>query len=284
MHLRPIVGFESQPREVLFSLMRLNQIRQLPLVDPTGHIVGLEVLEDLLQPVDRPNPVVLMAGGLGTRLSPLTDACPKSMLEVGGRPILETILLNFLEHGFRHFYISVNHKADVISSYFGDGSRWNVIIEYVRESNRLGTAGALGLLPRRPDSPLVVMNGDVLTKVDMNALLEFHAQHSADATMCVREFEFQVPYGVVRVNAQEILSIEEKPIQRYFVNAGIYVFQPRVLDLIEPETPLNMNELFERIIATRWRTAVFPLREYWVDIGQHTDFTRANGEFSMVFK
>lgn len=283
MNPAPIVAGSSEGREQILQRMREKQICQIPVLDGDGRLVGLEILEDVLQPSWRYNHVVLMAGGLGSRLRPLTDENPKPLLKVGGKPILETIVENFRECGFRSFFISVNYLAEQIEEHFGDGSRWGVDVRYLREEKRMGTAGALSLLPERPSQPFIVMNGDLLTNVDFGNLLDFHQEHRPAATMCVREYDFQVPYGVVRVEKDRLVGIEEKPVLRFFVNAGIYVLEPETLELLPPGTPLDMPHLFGRLLELRKQAAVFPIREYWLDIGRMSDFERANGEFAEVF-
>ena len=283
MNENPTTAREHDDRETLLRLMRQRNLHQIPLLDATWRVVGLEVLDHLLQPVRRENPVVLMAGGLGSRLSPLTDDTPKPLLHVGAKPILETILEAFVQHGFGRFYLSVNYLAEQVEAHFGDGSQWGVEIEYLRERERLGTAGALSLLPERPTEPLFVMNGDLLTRLNFAHLLDFHAEHAAAATMCVREYEMQVPYGVIETRSHHILDIREKPTERYLVNAGVYVLQPEALDLIPKGKFFDMPELFMRLIQQEQETAVFPIREYWMDIGQVDDFKRANGDYSEVF-
>lgn len=284
MNVNPTLARQNEGKDKILSLMRQKQVYQIPVVDADGAVVGLEVLERILEVPKHDNWVVLMAGGLGTRLKPFTDDIPKPLLKVGGKPILETILESFIDYGFRNFKISVNYKAELIEEYFGDGSRWGACIEYLREDKKLGTAGALGLLPERPCLPVLVMNGDVLTKVNFQQLIDFHLEHKAQATMCVREYDFQVPYGVVTLNNHRIHSIEEKPVQRFFVNAGIYVLEPEVLGMIPKDLPFDMPTLFERLVADERETAVFPIREYWLDIGRIDDFERAEGEFGKVFE
>lgn len=276
MNEAPTTAREQDDREMLLALMRQRKLHQVPVLDAGWRVVGLVVLDDLIGLQSRSNPVVLMAGGLGTRLRPLTDACPKPLLRVGSKPILETILDSFIQHGFFRFFISVNYRAEMIREYFGDGSRWGVEIEYVRESQRLGTAGALSLLPRMPQEPIFVMNGDLLTQLNFVHLLDFHHAHGAKATMCVREYELQVPYGVIETSRHRILDIREKPTERYLVNAGIYVLQPEVLELIPDGKLFDMPDLFRSVIGRGMETAVFPIREYWMDIGQMQDFLRAN--------
>lgn len=284
MNMHPTVAHQNEGREKILALMRQKQVYQIPVVDGDGMLVGLEVLEKVLESPRRDNWVVLMAGGLGTRLKPLTDDLPKPLLKIGGKPILETIIENFLEYGFCRFFISVNYKSELIEAHFGDGSRWGAEIRYLREEKKLGTAGALGLLPERPTLPVLVMNGDVLTKVNFQQLLDFHLEHRAAATMCVREYDFQVPYGVVKLDKHRIYSIEEKPVQRFFVNAGIYVLEPETLDLIPHNDYYDMPTLFEQLVQQKSETAVFPIREYWLDIGRMDDFERAEGEFGKVFE
>lgn len=284
MNKKPVVVPSNVSRNNILTTMKVAQIRHIPVVDEEGRVVNLEVLDEVIECKGLDNWVVLMAGGLGSRLSPLTDQCPKPLLKVGSRPILETILENFIEYNFRKFYISLNYRGEMIRDYFGDGSRWGVEIRYIYEDKRLGTAGALGLLPEQPSSPLLVMNGDLLTKVNFKQLLEFHLDHKASATMCVREYDFQVPFGVVETDSYKLLEIHEKPVQRFFVNAGIYILEPKTLELIPQNQFFDMPVLFDQLIKDDQETIVFPIREYWMDIGQIADFERANGEFSEVFK
>jgi dTDP-glucose pyrophosphorylase len=284
MNTNPTVAYQSDGQEKILALMRHKQINQIPVVDGDGSVVGLEVLEVILERPQRDNWVVFMAGGMGSRLKPLTDEIPKPLLKIGSKPILETILENFLEYGFKRFYISLNYKGELIEEHFGDGSRWGIEIRYLREKEKLGTAGALALLPEKPVMPVLVMNADVLTKVNFQQLLDFHQEHKAQATMCVREYDFQVPYGVVKIDKHRIYSIEEKPIQRFFVNAGIYVLEPETLQLISENTNFDMPTLFQKLIANKKETAVFPVREYWLDVGRMDDFERAKGEYPEIFE
>jgi NDP-sugar pyrophosphorylase family protein len=226
---------------------------------------------------------VIMAGGRGTRLGALTDECPKPMLRVGGRPILETIILNLREYDVGQVYVAVNYRAEMIEDYFGDGSKLGLSIDYLRERERLGTAGALGMLPARPKDSFVVMNGDVLTKVNVTQLLEFHRNSRAAATMCVRQHDFQVPFGVVAVDGNQVMGIDEKPVRRDFVNAGLYALEPSVLDSVGPGQYLDMTTLLNSLIAAGNRAVAFPVSEYWLDVGRHADFERANGDFPNEF-
>lgn len=269
----------ATPREQMLTLMRRKGFHHLPLTDEIGRIVGLATLDQLAGVDTQSNWVVLMAGGLGTRLQPLTNDCPKPLLPVGGKPILETIIEGFAEQGFRRFFLSVNYKAEMIRDYFGTGERWGVQIEYLHESTRLGTAGALSLLPEQPTHPVLVMNGDLLTRANFENMLQFHGDQAALATMAVREYDFQVPYGVIKLDGPHIHSIEEKPIQRFFVSAGIYVLSPEALEFLPSGVYIDMPNLFERLIAAGKTSVAYPLREYWIDIGRHEEFTLAQKEW-----
>jgi len=279
MNTRPTVAHKKQSRRSILALMRNKTLFQMPVVDDEGVVVGLEVLKKLLGK-PRNNWVLLMAGGLGARLRPLTDSCPKPMLHVGGKPILETILENFIEQGFRRFYFSVNFMAERIVDHFGDGSEWGVEIVYLREKDRLGTAGALSLIPKLPAEPILVMNGDLLTQVNFNHLMDFHTKHKSVATMAVREYEFQVPYGVVNLDSPRILRIDEKPTHHFFINAGIYVLKPEVISLVPKGTHFDMTTLFDQLIEQKRPTAAFPILESWLDVGRLDDFERAHAEYS----
>ena len=279
MNVQPTTVMASMPRGEMLALMRRKALHHLPVVDGAGRIAGLVTLDELIGASHRPNWVVLMAGGLGTRLQPLTDDCPKPLLEVGGKPILETILESFVEQGFKKIFLSVNYRADMIRNHFGAGDRWGVQVEYLNEGSRLGTAGGLSLLPERPTASVVVMNGDLLTRPNFENILQFHVAQGAIATMVVREYDFQVPYGVVRLNGTQIEGIEEKPVQKFFVNAGIYVLSPQALDHLPTETCFDMPILFEHLIASGKTVSAYPLREYWLDVGRLDDFERAQREW-----
>lgn len=273
-----------QDKESILALMKKKEIRHIPVLDENGALHDLKVLIDLLGAEKKENIVVLMAGGLGTRLMPLTENCPKPLLKVGEKPILETILKSFKDQGFYQFYLSVNYCSEMIKNYFGDGSKWDVEISYLQEDKPLGTAGALSLLSEKPDRPFFVMNGDLLTKIDFERLLEFHVEHQAKGTMCVRQYDYQIPYGVVRFDGVDLLEMEEKPVHKYFVNAGIYMLSPETLDFIPRGQFFDMPSLFEIVKQNKGKAAVFPIREYWMDIGQVKDFEQANGEYLLYFE
>ena len=249
MFARPTLATAENSREEILDKMNKAGILQIPVVDEGGHIVGLETLQHLIEKECFDNPVFLMAGGFGTRLQPLTDDMPKPLLTVGNKPILETIIGQFIEAGFHDFYISTHYKAEMVRDYFGDGSDWNVSIRYIHEDKPLGTAGALGLLPKDlPELPVLIMNGDLLTKVNFQHLLSFHLEEEADATICVREYDIQVPYGVIKADGQIVRSIEEKPLHKFFVNAGVYVLNPSILGDIDGINYLDMPHLLEEKI------------------------------------
>ena len=284
MNANPVVASDKSSRSEIMTLMRKKTLHQIPIVDAGGKVMGLLSFESLIRPFSRDNWVVIMAGGEGVRLRPMTEDSPKPMLKVGGKPIIETIIENFIEFGFRRFFFAVNYKAEIIEDYFGDGSDWNVQIEYLREEAKLGTAGALSLLPEKPNAPIVVMNGDILSRINFEQLMNFHQEHHAAATMCVREYDLQVPYGVAEVDSYRLIALEEKPVQRFFINGGIYVLDPEVLEHIKPDSYCDMPTVFNSLIAEKAETVVFPVREYWLDLGQMEDFSRAQIEFSKVFK
>lgn len=262
------------------NIMRLHGVHQIPVLDDNGRVLNIHLLEDLLRRPDRPNAVVLMAGGRGERLRPLTKDCPKPMLPVRGKPMLEIILQQCVDSGLSHIYLSVNYLKQQIIDYFGNGNRWGAKIEYLEEDIPLGTGGALSLLPATLKDPVLVMNGDVLTRFDFNHLMQFHQEHGADATMCVREHVTHIPYGVVEVDGTIVRGFQEKPALTHFVNAGIYVVSPRSLTLLQPNTPCDMPQLLERINLQLGQIRAFPIHEYWLDVGQHDMLRRADGEWS----
>ncbi|MCF8095436.1 MAG: nucleotidyltransferase family protein [Desulfobacteraceae bacterium] len=285
----PVVGHYPISRAKALEIMDRSReftVNHLPLVDDSNKVIGLLLRTDLNRYEDfraYPNPIVLMAGGIGSRLRPLTQECPKPMLKVGGKPILETIIENFVEQGFFRFYLAVNYKSHIIEDHFGDGKAFGAQITYLREKERMGTAGALSLLPARPEVSFIVMNGDLLTKVNFPQLIDFHRENRAEATMCVRQYDMQVPYGVVKVQGQRVLSLEEKPLHSFFVNAGIYVLEPDALDYTPHNTFHDMTDLFHTLVQKGHSTAAFPIREYWIDVGRMSDYERANGEFCQYF-
>ena len=283
MHRSPTVASVEADREHTLSLMRINGFLQMPLVDDAGVVVGVETLGELLDAGPRDNPVVLMVGGRGSRLKPLTDDRPKPLLPVGPKPLLETVIEGFVAQGFHRFYLCVNYRADMIKEQFGNGERFGVSIEYVQEDEPLGTAGALSLLPPLGDLPVIVMNGDLLTKVSYTNIVDFHASQRAAATVAVRDFVFELPYGVVEVAGDQITTIREKPEFRNFVNAGIYVLDPGILATMERGKAIDMPDIIQVILSEKGRVAAFPVREYWLDIGRMDDLQRAGEDFAPRF-
>jgi len=234
----------------------------------------------LLVPAQRPNLMVIMAGGEGTRLRPHTENCPKPLLPVGGKPMLEHIIERARAEGFLRFVLAIHYLGHMIEDYFGDGSRWQVQIDYLREESPLGTAGAIGLLDPRPNAPFLVSNGDVLTDIRYGELLDFHCYHGASATMAVRLHEWQHPFGVVRTKGVDIIGFEEKPIARSHINAGIYVLEPMTLEALTPGERCDMPTLFSRLQERTVRTIVYPMHEPWLDVGRADDLRRAQAEHS----
>ena len=279
MNRQPTVAPPSASPPELLEIMRRATLRHVPLVDGDRQVTGLATLEELVGGMKRSTWVVLMAGGLGSRLMPLTETVPKPALRIGGKPILEIALERFSEQGFRRFFIAVNYLAQTFKDHFGDGARWGVDINYLHEDRSLGTGGALSLLPEPPTEPIIVMNGDLLTRVRFDGLLDFHVERGAAATMAVREYDLRIPYGVVKVAGASLVEVEEKPVQRIFVNAGIYVLSPESLSYIPRGAAFDMTALFERLLCAGRPTAAYPLREYWVDIGGIEEFGRAQREW-----
>ncbi|MBF0371188.1 MAG: nucleotidyltransferase family protein [Magnetococcales bacterium] len=285
MNRSPVTAKASDSREHNLALMRAMELEHIPLLDESGRVVGLEMLRELSQPASRDNWVVIMAGGLGTRLAPLTRDCPKPLLRIGSKPILEVILENFIQYGFHRFFFSVNYKKQMIQDHFGDGSDWGVNIQYLEEAAKLGTAGSLGLLPEEPKQPFFVMNGDLLTRINFSHILDFHKERKARATLCVRRVEQTIPYGVVEMDDHRLLGIEEKPVREYFVNAGIYLLDPGVLSLIPAGNgPIDMPNLFQRVIDNGEMATAFPFLDYWLDIGRMGDFHQACRDYPEVFQ
>ena len=284
MNRTPVVAPIGISNAAALTLMRRHSIHQLPIVDAEGKVVEVKLIDDLaVAPPSDDHWVILMAGGLGSRLKPLTNETPKPLLRIGDRPILETVLTGFVKAGFGKFFISINYKAEMIREYFGNGSSWGVEISYLEERERLGTAGALSLLPERPTQPFFVMNGDLLTTVNFEQMLKYHREHQAFSTVCVREHSVTVPFGVVDFEDHRLVGIREKPTQKFFVNAGVYLLDPGILDHLDVNETVDMPTLIERTIARGKPSVGFPLREYWIDVGRLDDLQRASDEFQRIF-
>ena len=271
---RPLTTHAGASQSDLLELMTRYRVRQIPLVDEAGQVVEVALLQSLVEETRPALRAVIMAGGFGRRLGPLTEELPKPMLPVGDRPLLERIIEQLRDAGIHRVQLTTHYRAEAISAHFGDGDGFGVEIGYVNETEPLGTAGALGLL-ERTDEPVLVVNGDIVTGVDFGALLRFHEEHVADMTVAVWPYELRVPYGVIETSDGIVSGISEKPVVRSFVNAGIYLIAPRVLELVPAGVHFDMPELIERALADGLRVASFPLREYWLDIGQPDDYARA---------
>lgn len=282
MNTSPVIAEQGADRESLVALMREKEILCVPIV--SGRVlVGLELLQNSLPAQPVKNPVFLMAGGFGRRLYPLTKDCPKPLLKVGGKPILERVLESCIAAGFSDFYISVHYLSHKIIEYFGDGSKWKVRIQYVREETPLGTGGALSLLPDDVTPlPLIVMNCDVLTNVNLRGLLDFHNKHEASATMCVREYNYQVPYGVIVGDGRKVVSMVEKPTRTEFINAGIYVLDRSVRNYLQCNEQIDMPTLLNLCMEEGDTVNMFPIFEYWLDIGRFEDFERAQTDVKLL--
>lgn len=275
MNASPLVAHDGDDSIELTDRMEKLGVRRVPVVDDAGRVTDLYTVERLLHPASTSTPVVLMAGGRGQRLYPLTKDVPKPMLEVGGVPLLEIILRNLAAQGFRRVYLSVNYLAEVIENHVGDGSQWGLQVEYVHEAKPLGTAGALGALRGAITEPFLVMNSDLLTQANLRNLLSFHRKHGAQATIGVREHIIEIPYGVVNLDGQHVASMAEKPMHRSLVNAGIYALDAAVLDRLEVDEYLDMPSLLEQVMGSGGTVSAFPIHESWLDVGRPEDLERA---------
>ena len=276
----PFVVPPQMARETVLQLMQTNKIRQVPVVDEKRRVVGLHLQDDLIDSGGCSNLMVIMAGGQGTRLRPHTEDCPKPLLMVGDKPMLEHIIMRAKAEGFQHFVLTIQYLGHMIEEYFGDGSQWNLNISYLREESPLGTAGAMSLLNPRPDRPFVISNGDVLTDIRYGDMLDYHCRHGASATMAVRSHEWQHPFGVVRTDGLDIIEFEEKPIVRNHINAGVYILNPDVLDMLKVGEYCDMPALFTRLQGSVARTIVYPMHEPWLDVGCEDDLGQAQTKHS----
>ena len=284
MNAQPKFISVGAPDNEVLKIMDNQNVKHFPVVDKSGKVVKIVTRAEASKEISKENAVILMAGGLGSRLGELTVDCPKPMLKVGDKPILELIIENFKEFGFRNFFLSVNYRSDVIESHFGDGKNHDVSIQYIREKERLGTAGSLSLFRPINDLPVIVMNGDLLTKVNIASLLDHHAKNQPEITMGVRQHDYHVPFGVVHVDGFDVTKIEEKPVQSYLVNAGIYCLNPGIFSMLPEHQYLDMPTFIGNLIDNKKKVSVFPVHEYWLDIGRKDDFMRAEMEYLKRFK
>lgn len=278
VHRNALVVPPGLGRDTVMQMMTANKIQQIPIVDEHQHVVGLHLWDEVTTPAARSNLMVIMAGGKGTRLLPYTENCPKPLVPVAGKPMLEHIIERAKSEGFNHLVLAIHYLGHMIEDYFGNGEKLGVTIDYLRESVPLGTAGALGLLNPRPATPFVVTNGDVITDIRYGELLDFHVRHNAMATMAVRLHEWQHPFGVVQTRGIEIVGFEEKPVARSHINAGVYALGPEALNVVSPDAHCDMPTLFERLQAKTMRTVAYPMHEPWLDVGRPDDLNRANTE------
>ncbi|MBT8568324.1 NTP transferase domain-containing protein [Polynucleobacter paneuropaeus] len=271
IHRGSIVVPPDLNREVVLKLMSANFIQQIPIVDLDGRLLGLHLWEDVAIPPERLNQIVIMAGGAGQRMRPHTEDCPKPMLHVAGKPMLEHIILRAKQEGFKKFVLAIHYLGFMIEDYFGDGSAFGVEIQYLREKAPLGTAGALSLLRPQSELPFIVTNGDVMSDIRYSELLDFHVRHKSAATMAIKLHEWHNPFGVVHTDGVQIIGFEEKPIVRTHVNAGVYVLDPISLELLEDNGYCDMPALFKRLQEIGKYVVAYPMHEPWLDVGRPAD-------------
>lgn len=290
MNASPVTAEIASPSSFVIDLMRRRNVLAIPLVDEVGRFRQLLHLTDLEDEASGEEKVsafsfaVIMAGGEGMRLRPLTETIPKPMLDIGGMPLLERQIQRLAKQGFRRVYLSLNYLGHLIENHFGDGSDFGIQIRYLREKEKLGTAGSLSLLPEHPQGPIVVMNGDILTNSDFESLYAFHLTYGAHITVGAVDYRVSIPYGVVHANGPYIKGLEEKPSQRFLCNAGIYAVSPDALNLIKDGQNCNMTDLVEICLSRNQPVAVFPLHEYWSDIGTPDDLAKARAFFTEMDK
>ena len=271
---QPATAPVGTERAALLQLMQERSVRHVPLMDGDGHVVDLAMLDELLPEQVLPSRAVIMAGGFGTRLRPLTEELPKAMLPVGNRPLMERIVEQLCQAGIRRVSVTTHYMPEKIVKHFGDGSNFGVELSYVPEDRPLGTAGALGLM-KAPQEPMLVINGDILTQVNFRAMLDYHREHKADLTVAVRKYDLDVPYGVVESDGSFVQGLTEKPSFSFFVNAGIYLLEPSVHSYIPHGQHFDMTDLIQRLLEEKRPVANFPIVEYWLDIGLHADYKQA---------
>jgi len=280
MFQSPLVVNNEIGQSAILQLMHSNKIYQIPVIDDERKVIGLHLLDSVTMPTTRENNIIIMAGGFGKRLRPFTEDCPKPMLPIAGKPILEHIIERAKTEGFVNFIITLHYLGHIIKNHFGDGSRWGVNIRYVNEEIPLGTGGALSLIEPIPAQPFIITNGDVLTGIRYSEILDFHSSHDAAATMAVFKYELQHPFGVVRTSGLKITGFDEKPIHRSYVNAGIYVLNPAALGHLIHSEKCDMPELFERIRMANLETIAYPMHEPWMDVGKPEDLSHAHNFFN----
>ena len=273
-------GKIDDSEERLLDLMLIHGIKNIPVLDQAGRVVRLVKEHQSIEAASLANAVVIMAGGRGKRLMPLTEDCPKPMLKVNGKPMLEILIEQCIQSGFKRFYLSVNYLKEQIIDYFGDGSRWGVSIDYLIEDKPLGTAGSLSLIGNRESRSFLVMNGDVLTRLNPSDLIHYHESQDCMATLCVREHEYTIPFGVIEVSDNCLSAIKEKPTYQYLVNAGVYVLKPETLSLIPQDQFYDMPDLIQQLQSLQNKVAVCPIHEYWIDVGRPETLQQAHATWT----
>lgn len=279
MNSHPFVLKKGMSRDEVIRWMQNSAIHEIPMVNENNQVEGIISFTDYIKKSNKSNPVVIMAGGEGTRLRPLTETCPKPLLKIGNKPILEILLNNLSESGFNNVYMAINYKGEMIKDYFGSGGQFGVNISYIEEKKPMGTAGALRMMQDIIKDPFLVVNADLLTNLNFDNMLSFHIEENVLATMAVREYIHYIPYGVIDVDEGRIKAIKEKPSRKFFINAGIYALNPDIICKIPEDERYDMTQLFENIIERGFDTAVFPIQDYWLDIGNFESYSRAQKEY-----
>ena len=276
MFTKPHTAFYKTSDKDLITILAKNSIMQMPLIDENNKLVGIKTLKNLLLTKKYDNPIFIMAGGFGKRLMPLTEKTPKPMLEIDGKPLLEKTIEKFIKSGFHNFFISTFYKSNIIKEYFQNGEKWNISIEYIEEPKPLGTAGALSLLPYEQFKlPIIMINGDLITNLDINNLLSYHNQEKNMITIGAKKYDVQVPYGVIEIEDLQVKSIIEKPIHSFFINAGIYVINPHIIKTLNAINAIDMPDWIKQLIDEKIKINIFPIHEYWLDIGERSQYEKA---------
>lgn len=278
MHKNPIKVKQETSREEIKDILIKNAIKELPIVDENYKVIDMITINDILLPEGKENPVIIMAGGLGTRLKDLTKEIPKPMLRIGNDPILQHIINNFKQYGYNKIFISVNYKAEIIENYFQDGYAYGVKIEYIKEHKRLGTAGGIKLVEDFIDKPFFVINGDIFTNLNLENMMVFHKNNHFDITVGTRKHSFQIPYGVVKAEENSIIDVEEKPTIECLINAGIYCLNPKVIRLIPKDKYFEITDLIEICIKKGLKVGSYEVKDYWMDIGRIEDYDKVKND------
>ena len=276
----PLVLSDQTTREFALKFMITNHVQQVPIIDKYKRLTGLFIWDEISTPAHRKNQMVIMAGGVGSRMRPLTAKCPKPLLPVAGKPMLERIILHAKEDGIYNFIITINYLGHMIEDYFGNGKNFGVNIEYIKEKNQLGTAGALSLIKTKPEQPIIVSNGDLVMDIGYSNMLNFHNKLGASATMGIRPYEWQHPFGVVKTDGPDIIDFKEKPVMKNNVNAGVYILSPETLKELKIAERCDMPSLFQKLAKKNHRVVAFPMHETWLDVGNANDLAQANNVLS----